>query len=212
MRDIELLNGLLAAETEEAVIKVLEAKGLSLAKPDPKRWPYLGGMPNNQSIVHAQQSTPTAALVEKFTNGQDALLLRYCKAKGIDPRAPTAPKTMALAIEAFLADKVHQRRNRCEGASGATELRRREPRALRDRHEGAPVPVPVRQRRGPTCRELPVDVLLADSRRKRRLLQGCHPIRARPLQHGQQRCPAVLLGEAQDAAHRLARACRRGGR
>lgn len=105
MRDIELLHGLLAAETEEAVIKILESKGL-LTGPDPKRWRYLGGMPNNQSIVHAQQSTPTAALVEKFTNGQDALLLRYCKAKKIDPRSPAAPKSMAMAIEAFLADKI----------------------------------------------------------------------------------------------------------
>lgn len=106
MRDIELFNGLLAAETEDAVIKLLESKGLSLTQPDSKRWPYLGGMPNNQSIVHAQQSTPTAALVEKFTNGQDALLLRYCKAKGLRPRAPSAPQSMALAIEMFLADKV----------------------------------------------------------------------------------------------------------
>jgi hypothetical protein len=106
MRDIELLNGLLAAETEEAAIKILESKGLLLVNPDIKRWPYLGGMANNQSIVHAQQSTPTAALVEKFTNGQDALLLRYCKAKKIDPRSPSAPQSMTLAIETFLSDKV----------------------------------------------------------------------------------------------------------
>jgi hypothetical protein len=59
-------------------------------------------MPNNQSIVHAQQSTPAAALIEKYTNGQDALLLRYCREQGIDPRGAEAPQSMSLAIEQFL--------------------------------------------------------------------------------------------------------------
>lgn len=123
MRDIELLNILLASETEEVVISVLESKGLSLTKLDSTRWPYLGGMANNQSIVHAQQSTPTAALVEKFTNGQDALLLRYCKAKGLDPRSPSAPKSMALAIEEFLADKVESFANAATDAKAQAVLR-----------------------------------------------------------------------------------------
>lgn len=102
MRDIELLNELLEAETEEAAIKALASRGLFK---DQTRWRYLGGMPNNQSIVHAQQSTAAAALVEKFTNGQDALLLRYCKAAGIDPRGEKAPRSMSTAIEEFLGDK-----------------------------------------------------------------------------------------------------------
>ena len=58
MRDIELLNGLLTAETEEAVIKVLDAKGLLK---DKSQWKYLGNMPNNESIVLAQQSTAQAS-------------------------------------------------------------------------------------------------------------------------------------------------------
>ena len=120
MRDAQLLHGLLNAETEDAAIKVLESKGLLT---DKSRWRYLGGMPNNQSIVHAQQSTPTAALVEKFTNGQDALLLRYCKAKGIDPRAPEAPQSMAAAIEAFLADKVEPFANAATDVKAQAVLR-----------------------------------------------------------------------------------------
>lgn len=120
MRDAQLLHGLLNAETEDAAIKVLESKGLLS---DKSRWRYLGGMPNNQSIVHAQQSTPTAALVEKFTNGQDALLLRYCKAKGIDPRAPSAPQSMAAAIEAFLADKVEPFANAATDVKAQAVLR-----------------------------------------------------------------------------------------
>jgi hypothetical protein len=63
-------------------------------------------MPNNQSIVLNQQSTPAAALVEKFTNAQDALLLRYCKAAGIDPRGSQAPETMADAVDKFLGAKA----------------------------------------------------------------------------------------------------------
>jgi hypothetical protein len=99
MRDTELLQALLACETEDAVIKVLESRKLL---EDMSRWPYLGRMPNNQSIVLNQQSSAAAALVEKFTNAQDALLMRYCKAAGIDPRSAAAPASMADAVEQFL--------------------------------------------------------------------------------------------------------------
>ena len=103
MQDKELLVSLLNAETEKDAIIALELQKL-LSDPvlRKSRWKYLGGMPNNQSIVHAQQSSPVAALVEKFTNAQDALLLRYCKARGDDPRDPDAPSSMAHAIEQFL--------------------------------------------------------------------------------------------------------------
>lgn len=103
MRDKDLLLDLLEAETEEEVLGALNSRGLMS---DMNRWPYLGGMPNNQSIVHAQQSTPAAALVEKFTNSTDALLLRYCKAAGIDPRSPEAPQSMAEAVETFLGEQA----------------------------------------------------------------------------------------------------------
>jgi hypothetical protein len=102
MRDTELLHALLAAETEDAVIKVLEARGLLEEKNRAKRWKYLGNMPNNQSIVLNQQSSAAAALVEKFTNAQDALLLRYCKAASIDPRGEKAPDSMSTAVDKFL--------------------------------------------------------------------------------------------------------------
>jgi len=102
MRDTELLQKLLECETEDAVIEVLEARGLLDEKVRATRWKYLGNMPNNQSIVLNQQSTPAAALVEKFTNSQDALLMRYCKAAGIDPRSDKAPDSMAAAVDKFL--------------------------------------------------------------------------------------------------------------
>src|SRR5688572_30189516 len=99
MRDTKLLTELLEAETEEAALAALNSRGL-LA--DMSRWRYVGDMPNNQSIVHAQQSSPAAALIEKFTNALDAILLRHCKAAGIDPRGNEAPQSMSAAIEKFL--------------------------------------------------------------------------------------------------------------
>lgn len=103
MRDTELLQALLTSETETEVIKALEARGLL---EDKSRWRYLGNMPNNQSIVLNQQSSAAAALVEKFTNSQDALLMRYCKAAGIDPRSDKAPASMSEAVDKFLGSKA----------------------------------------------------------------------------------------------------------
>ena len=106
MRDIALLTELLEAEDEDSVIAALESRDL-LKTPD--RWRYLGNMPNNQSIVHGQQSTPAAALVEKFTNSLDAILMRRCKANAIDPRSSSAPQSMSKAVETFFGDDLIDR-------------------------------------------------------------------------------------------------------
>ena len=101
MKDAELLKELLDAEYETAVLYALESRGLLNNE---SRWRFLGNMPNNQSIVLNQQSSPGAALVEKFTNGLDAILLKHCRALGIDPRGPKAPSSMAEAINAWFGD------------------------------------------------------------------------------------------------------------
>jgi hypothetical protein len=101
MHDEELLRELLASENEGAALKALIRRGLLT---DSKRWRALGNMPNNQAIVLAQQSTPAAALVEKFTNGLDAILLRHCKAKRIDPREPKSLQSMAKAVREFFGE------------------------------------------------------------------------------------------------------------
>ena len=106
MRDVALLTELLEAENEEAVIAALESRNLLKAM---DRWCYLGNMPNNQSIVHGQQSTPAAALVEKFTNSLDAILMRRCKANAIDPRSSNAPQSMSKAVETFFGDDLVDR-------------------------------------------------------------------------------------------------------
>lgn len=101
MRDPELLSELLDAETEAEVLAILQKRDLLNRA---LRWQYLGSMPNNQSIVHAQQSTPAAALVEKFTNGLDAILLRKCRKAKIDPRSAAAPASMSEAVQRWFGD------------------------------------------------------------------------------------------------------------
>ena len=101
MQDKQLLLELLAADTEEAALHALNKRGLLK---DATHWRSLGNMPNNQSVVHAQQSTAPAALVEKFTNGIDAILMRRCRAGGIDPRSSTAPQSMEKAIQQFYGE------------------------------------------------------------------------------------------------------------
>src|ERR1700744_2798571 len=101
MQDKQLLLELLASETEAGALAALNKRGIL---DDAKRWRSLGDMPNNQSVVHAQQSTAAAALVEKFTNGIDAILIRRTKAAGIHPRGPAAPKAMAKAVQKFYGD------------------------------------------------------------------------------------------------------------
>jgi hypothetical protein len=103
LNDKELLLELVAADYEDEAIAVLSKRGL-FDEANAKRWIPLGNMPNNQSIVHAQQSTASAALVEKFTNGIDAILLRRCKAEGLDPRSLGAPRNMSKAIQKWFGD------------------------------------------------------------------------------------------------------------
>lgn len=57
MIDEELLQDLLEAEYEDDAIALLLKRGL-FEETNSKRWVALGNMPNNQSVVHAQQSSP----------------------------------------------------------------------------------------------------------------------------------------------------------
>lgn len=101
MQDRQLLQELLNADSEGEALDALEKRHLMDAS---ERWRFLGDMANNQSIVLAQQSTAAAALVEKFTNSIDAVLLKHCKAEGVDPRAPEAPQSMSKAVERYFGD------------------------------------------------------------------------------------------------------------
>lgn len=94
----EICLSLLNAESEEKVSLVLEKEGLL----KDELWRDLGDDENNFSIIGNQQSTATAALVEKIINSIDAILISKCKVAGIDPESPQAPKNMNEAAEKFL--------------------------------------------------------------------------------------------------------------
>ena len=62
--------------------------------------PY-GQNESNFGVVENQQSSPIPALIEKITNGIDAILMRACIEQGIDPRSEEAPRSIDEAIERF---------------------------------------------------------------------------------------------------------------
>lgn len=66
-----------------------------------ENWKPIGDTESNYSIIENQQSNPIAALVEKVTNSIDALLMKECLGKKIDPKSSNAPKTMDEAIQVF---------------------------------------------------------------------------------------------------------------
>ena len=70
----------------------------------PSNWDYYGGTDSNFSVVENQQSGPVPALIEKVTNGIDAILMRRCIENGIDPRSPQAPRSIMEAVETFFPD------------------------------------------------------------------------------------------------------------
>ena len=50
-------------------------------------------------MVENQQSSPIPALIEKITNGIDAILMRACIEQGIDPRSEDAPRSIEEALD-----------------------------------------------------------------------------------------------------------------
>lgn len=72
---------------------------------DQNNWFPLGGSDNNFATIENQQSSSIGALIEKFTNSIDAILMKKCYEKDIDPKSPQAPKTMQEAVEKFYANK-----------------------------------------------------------------------------------------------------------
>ena len=84
-------------------------------------------------IVHNQQSTAAAALVEKVTNGIDALLMRKVRAAGIDPRGNDAPIGMNKAMDRFYGDLSDKSREEIRHLAEESHDSRC------DRHQGAPV-------------------------------------------------------------------------
>lgn len=98
MNNKELALKLASAETEKEVIGILTSEGLW---DDMSRWQPYGQNENNFSIIGNQQSSADAALVEKLVNSVDAVLMKECLARGIDPTGSAAPRSIANALEEF---------------------------------------------------------------------------------------------------------------
>jgi len=98
MSERNLCISLTKADTEEEVIKVLKHAGYW---DDPNAWRYYGDNENNFSTIGNQQSSPDAAIVEKIVNSVDAILMRECLRRGINPEGEKAPPTTRDALQEF---------------------------------------------------------------------------------------------------------------
>ena len=86
------------ADTEQEVDIVLNNNSIFN---DPKNWKPYGNNKGNFGTFESQQNHPVPALIEKITNSIDAILIKECKLKGIDPKSQDAPKSMSKAVELF---------------------------------------------------------------------------------------------------------------
>lgn len=94
----DLFWKLFNADTEDSVEKIVNSYSLFS---NPKNWKPYGDTQGNFGTFESQQNHPVPALIEKITNSIDAMLIKECKLKGIDPKSPAAPKTMNKAVELF---------------------------------------------------------------------------------------------------------------
>lgn len=100
----DLFWKLYKSPVERDVFQVLGESGLLNA---PSNWRPYGRNDNNYGVVENQQASPVPALVEKLTNGIDAILERRCLENGIDPKSPDAPKSITDGVSAFFPDHEH---------------------------------------------------------------------------------------------------------
>lgn len=94
----ELFTSLYNAPTEKEVDAIIRDNPIFH---DTENWRPYGDTESNFSVIENQQASPVAALVEKLTNSIDALLMRKCYEANIDPRGPSAPKSMNAAVRQF---------------------------------------------------------------------------------------------------------------
>ncbi len=100
----KLCMELLESNSEEQVVKILKRWGFW---DNEGAWQLYGGIENNFSVIGNQQSSAQAALIEKFVNSIDAVLMRECYRRGINPESDSAPKSMEEALEAFFGLKTN---------------------------------------------------------------------------------------------------------
>ena len=106
----ELCLALMRADTEEAVITILEEAEYWK---DDTAWRWLGDAEHNYSTVGNQQSRAEQAIVEKLINSMDARLMAEARlAKclplvGSEPQAPDTPASVAEARQRFFGSQLN---------------------------------------------------------------------------------------------------------
>jgi len=99
---------LYSAESEQEVIKLLSNYSLWN---NSANWVNYGNVDNNVATIGNQTTNPEAALVEKFTNSIDAVLMKDASLRNIDPKSRKAPQSMDAAMELFYNVKNQNIRN-----------------------------------------------------------------------------------------------------
>jgi len=95
---MDLCTSLAKAESEQEVIRYLKGAGFWDRQ---ENWKFYGGIENNFSVIGNQQSLPESAIVEKIINSVDAVLMRECLRRKIDPESHDAPQNIVKALEVF---------------------------------------------------------------------------------------------------------------
>jgi hypothetical protein len=91
----ELVFELLKAQSEDQVSSILLRNEIF------KQENWTEFPEGNFGVIESQGRDPHRALVEKVTNSIDAVLLRECYKKGINPESSNAPKSISKAVELF---------------------------------------------------------------------------------------------------------------
>lgn len=96
----KLLLKLYNAADSDALYELIVSYGLDSSD----YWKPYGGNLNNAGTFENQQSSPENALVEKLTNSIDAILMKECMVRGIQPKDKTSskvPQTINAATKMF---------------------------------------------------------------------------------------------------------------
>lgn len=102
MDNKDLCISLANANTEKKVINLLKRNGFW---DNEEHWAYYGNRENNFGTIGNQQKSPDTAIVEKIINAVDAVLVRECLRKNIDPESDDAPLSITEAQERFFEIK-----------------------------------------------------------------------------------------------------------
>ena len=97
----KLFMRLLNAGTEREIQAILDAEGLSS---DASKWTPYGDNESFFGVIENQQAHPVPALVEKVTNGIDAILEKKVLQDGLDVRSPAAPRSVREALDRYFPD------------------------------------------------------------------------------------------------------------